>query len=488
MEWLLLGLALLLTVGTGLFVAAEFALITLDRHTVEESVERSERGSKQLLKGVRSLSTQLSAAQVGITLTTLLTGYLMEPSLAKLLAGPLAALNVPEAAIAPVGVSIAMFAATLFSMLIGELVPKNLAISLPLATGRFVAPFQLGFSFVFGPMIALLNGTANRALRAMGLEPQEENSSGRAPEELVALVRRSAEAGTLDVQTAVLLTRSLAFSQRTAADVMTPRTRITTVNKDTTAAEIVVIARRTGYSRFPVIGESRDDIVGVVHVKQAVSVPHENRHDAYAGGLMSEAVQLPETVRLDPLLLELRGRGLQMAVVIDEFGGTAGVVTLEDVVEELVGEVADEHDRARSTVRRTRDGSWILPGLTRPDEANSRLDSHIPDDSSYETVGGFLMAHLGRVPAVGDVAQLDHGHLVVERMHGRRVDRVRYVPARNASASDNTVNRNAQPGHDRAQPGHDRGQPGHDHTGAAVAEIRAAVVHADPPIEGRVHK
>lgn len=429
MEWILLALALVLTVGTGLFVVAEFSLITLDRPMVEAAVERGEAGSKQLLHGVKTLSTQLSAAQVGITLTTLLTGYLMEPSLGRLLVTPLHAVGVPASAVQSVALAIALIVATVFSMLIGELVPKNLAITAPLVAGRRVAVFQLMFSTVFKPLIAVLNGTANLVLHWMGLSPQEENSSGRAPQELVALVRRSAEAGTLDVQTATLLTRSLAFSERTAADVMTPRTQVYSVRKSTTAAELVTIARQTGFSRFPVVGSSRDDIIGVVHLKTAIAVPHENRRQAFVGSLMREPVQLPDTVRLDPLLLELRGKGLQMAVVVDEFGGTAGVVTLEDVVEELVGEVADEHDRSRSGPRRTADGSWMMPGLLRPDEANRETGAAIPEDSSYETLGGFLMAELGRVPEVGDEVALGSGVLRVERMHRRRVDRVRYVPA-----------------------------------------------------------
>ncbi|GAB3564768.1 hemolysin family protein [Spelaeicoccus albus] len=441
MEWILLALAIVLTAGTGLFVIAEFSLITLDRPMVEDAVKRGEAGSKQLLRGVRTLSTQLSSAQVGITLTTLLTGFLMEPSLGRLLAGPLEDLGVPGSK--SVALTIALIAATVFSMLIGELVPKNLAITSPLAAGRRVAAFQLSFTLVFKPLVALLNGTANLVLHWMGLSPQEENSSGRAPQELVALVRRSAEAGTLDAQTATLLTRSLAFSERTAADVMTPRTQVYSVRKSTTAAELVTIARRTGFSRFPVVGSSRDDIIGVVHLKTAIAVPHENRHQAFVGSLMREAVQLPETVRLDPLLLELRGKGLQMAVVVDEFGGTAGVVTLEDVVEELVGEVADEHDRSRSGARRTVDGSWMMPGLLRPDEARRETGAAIPEDSAYETLGGYLMTELGRVPEVGDRIAIPAGILRVERMHRRRVDRVRFIPSLGAAAKQGGADESA---------------------------------------------
>jgi CBS domain containing-hemolysin-like protein len=313
-------------------------------------------------------------------------------------------------------------------MVIGELVPKNLAISSPMQAAKFAVPLQYGFSVVFRPVITVLNGTANRALVAMGIEPQEEGSAGRSPEELTALVRHSAHQGTMAEQTADLLERTLSFSTRTAEDVMTPRTRMVSVQKGTTAAEIIELARRTGYSRFPVTREGRDDVVGVVQLRSAISVPRENRASAYAGGLMAPVGEVPETLPLDRLLVRLRSRSTQMVLVVDEYGGTAGVATLEDAVEELVGEVADEHDRLRVTVRPARDGSWVIPGRMRPDEVSSLIDLGIPESPRYETVAGFVMYELGRVPAEGDAVRLGSGSLVVERMRGNRVERLRLVP------------------------------------------------------------
>ncbi|GAA2088486.1 MULTISPECIES: hemolysin family protein [Brevibacterium] len=428
MEWLLLCLALVLIGGTGVFVAAEFALLTLDKHTVEKAVADGSRFAGTIQKATTHLSTQLSAAQVGITITTLLTGYLMEPSLGALLTPVFTALGVPESAAAPVSLGLALLVSTILSMVIGELVPKNLAISSPLHAAQIAVPLQYAFSVAFKPVIAVLNGTANRALVSMGIEPQEEGSAGRSPEELTALVRHSAEEGTMAEQTADLLERTLSFSARTAEDVMTPRTRMVSVARDATAADIVEIARRTGYSRFPVIGENRDDVVGVVHIKSAMSVPLDNREDAYAGGLMTEVQQVPETLPLDRLLLRLRARSTQMVVVVDEYGGTAGVATLEDAVEELVGEVADEHDRMRVMVRPARDGSWIVPGRLRPDEVAAAVGIEIPEDSEYETIAGFVMLRLGRVPQEGDEVRLESARLVVERMHMRRVERLRLIP------------------------------------------------------------
>ncbi|MDK8345732.1 hemolysin family protein [Brevibacterium sp. UMB1308A] len=428
MEWLYLALALLLIVGTGVFVAAEFALLTLDKHTVDEAVRNGQPGAKYLEKGLHHLSTQLSAAQVGITITTLLTGYLMQPSLGALLIPVVEGLGASEGVSSAVSLTVALIISTILSMVVGELVPKNLAISAPMKAGSFAVPVQYMFSIVFRPVIALLNGTANKALVAMGIEPQEESSAGRSAEELTSLVRHSADEGTMDVQTADLLARTLSISERTAEDVMTPRTRMATVDKDTTAAQITELARQTGFSRFPVVGDSRDDIVGVVHVKQAVAVPLANREDAFAAGLMTEVSEVPETMPVDHLLVVLRSRGNQMVLVIDEYGGTAGVATLEDVVEELVGEVVDEHDRLSVQVRPARDGSWLVPGSLRPDNVTEATGVEIPEDVDYETMAGFVMFALGKIPKVGDSVQVKDASLVVERMHGHRIERLRLVP------------------------------------------------------------
>jgi CBS domain containing-hemolysin-like protein len=429
MEWLLLGLGVLLTLGTALFVAAEFSLVALDRASVEQAVQAGDRRAAGVLAAVRSLSTQLSGAQIGITLTTLMVGYLVEPSLSRLLAAPLRAAGLAPGTARALAVVLGLTLASAFSMLVGELVPKNLAISLPLPVARVVAGPQRAFTAAVRPLIGLLSGSANRVLRAVGVQPREELSSGRSPEELAALVRRSAEAGTLDRQTATLLTRSLGFGTRTAADVMTPRVRVRTLLASQAAADVVALASASGHSRFPVSDGDPDDLRGVVHVKAAVAVPRERRGEVPVAAIMVEAVRVPETIRLDPLLVQLRSRGLQLAVVVDEYGGTAGVVTLEDLVEELVGEVSDEHDRSRPGVVPMSDGSWVVPGLIRPDELRERIGAAVPAGSDYETVGGFVMAALGRIPRAGDEVPLaGGGTLRVDRMDGRRVDRVHVTP------------------------------------------------------------
>jgi CBS domain containing-hemolysin-like protein len=423
----LLGVGLLLTIGTGFFVASEFSLVNLDRSDLESRTARGEKGLGLTISALKVTSTHLSSAQLGITLTTLLTGFTMEPAIGSLLTPVFHSLGMSTAVVTVVSSIVAIIIATLLSMIIGELVPKNFALALPLRTARLVIPFQVGFTTVFRPFVSLLNNTANVILRSFGIEPKEELSSARTAEELRSLVRRSATEGSLDRDTATLLARTLVFNEHVASDVMTPRPRVTSVERTDSAQTVLELARQTGFSRFPVVDDGIDDVVGLVHVKQAVAIPRSKRAGVPVSALQSEALRVPETMKLDLLLGELRGRGYQMAVVVDEYGGTAGVVTLEDLVEELVGEVADEHDRTRAGVVRSRD--WLtFPGLLRPDELLERADVSVPEDGPYETVAGFIMSELGRLPNVGDVVAVEGGEFRVERLDGRRIDRVRYTP------------------------------------------------------------
>ena len=438
-EWLLVLAAVLLTIGTAVFVAVEFSLVALDRPAVQQAIDGGDERARGVLRSLRQLSTQLSAAQVGITLTTLVVGYLAQPSIGRLLTAPVGRV-VPPQAVEPVTTAVALLLVTVFSMVFGELVPQFLGISAPLRTAKVVALPVRAFAILARPLIAVLNGSANAFLRAVGITPQEELSGARTPQELASLVRRSAQKGTLDANTAQMLTRSLDFADRTAADVMTPRVRCTGIERSASAEDLVRLSRRTGHSRFPVTGSDWDDVDGVVHIKRAVAVPQERRSHVPVSALMVRHALVPETIRLAPLLQQLRDAGLQLAVVVDEYGGTSGVVTLEDVVEEIVGEVSDEHDRTRSSGRQLADGSWSVPGLWRPDEVRDRLGAPLPDGPAYETTGGFVMAALGRVPVVGDIVTLPGWTLEVIQMAGRRVARVRFrelpAPATDGGSGD----------------------------------------------------
>lgn len=435
-EVLLILVALALVAACGAFVAAEFSLITVDRNAIDKLAEAGDRRAAGVAGALRSLSTQLSGAQLGITVTNLAIGFLAEPAVARLVDGPLESLGLSDTAAKGVAVVIALVLATSITMVFGELVPKNLAISKPIGTARAVAGFQRSFTHATAWPLRGMNGTANAILRRIGVEPQEELASARSAQELSSLVRRSAEQGTLETNTATLLQRSLAFGERRADDVMTPRTRMKAIDDDQTAAEVLALARETGHSRFPVEVEDSEEIAGIVHIRHAVAVPHAERDTRLVRDIMVEPVVVPSTLELDPLLAVLRKGGLQIAIVVDEFGGVDGIVTLEDLIEEIVGEVLDEHDDRTSIARRQPDGSWLMPALLRPDEAEEIIEVPVPEDEDYETLGGLVALHLERIPDVGDHVVIegpdeeDPHHRItftVNTMDGLRVDELRVV-------------------------------------------------------------
>ena len=424
--WILVGVGVLLTVGTAIFAAAEFSLVALDPAHVDEKKDHRVR------RALSRLSTQLSGAQVGITVTTILLGFTAQPALVELLEVPLSTQPMTRAAAGAIAGALAVVLVNAFSMLFGELVPKNMALAEPLRTARIAAPLNMAFTVALRPLIAALNAVANGILRLLGIEPKEELAGGRSRQELAALVRRSAEVGTLAPSTALLLKNSIELDDLAAIDVMTDRTRLHVLPHDAMATDVLALARATGHSRFPVVGEGTDDVLGLVHLRAAIAVPAHERAGAVVTGLMVEAPRIPETMQMGPLLVQLRDLGPQCAIVVDEYGGTAGLVTLEDVVEELVGEVADEHDRRRASVHRVPGGAWIVPGDLRPDEVEERTGLVIPESPAYETVGGFVMARIGRVAEAGDEVESEGVHLRVERMDGRRIDRVRLTPVESA--------------------------------------------------------
>lgn len=438
--WLLLALALFLIVGNALFVASETALVTVERTEVTAAAERGDVRARRLRAALGRLSTQLSAAQLGITFTSLAIGLLAEPSLARLLRGPLEWTGLPAAATDSVTVLLGLLLASAVQMVFGELVPKNIALALPLATGLRVIGPHMVFATLSRPLVAVLNGAANTLLRSVGVEPTEELRSARTPEELSLVLRQSADRGALAPSTATLLMRSLTFAGKRASDVLTPRVQVRFVDVDAPVTTVIAAARASGHSRFPVAGEGQDDVQGLVHVKHAIAVPVERRSRTRVREVMVEPVLVPATIELNPLLELVQQRGLQMAVVVDEFGGTDGVVTFEDLVEELVGEVADESDEPQAVrARRRRDGSWLLAGLLRPDEVTALTDVDVPE-GDYGTIGGLIQSRLGRVPRARDVVFLPNGAtLRVHRMDGRRVAWA--VLLRAASPSDDAPGR-----------------------------------------------
>lgn len=426
-DYLLLLFAVFLTVGTGLFVASEFAIINSDRAQLLADQAGGEKGLERPIKAIAKTSTHLSAAQLGITITTLLTGFVAEPAITRLITPWLSQFDLVAGSIETFSVVVAMTIATIFSFLIGELVPKNMALAAPKRVLKLVVGFQLGFTWLFSILVRFMNNNGNWLVRRFGIEPKEELSSARTADELASLVRRSATLGSLEKDTAKLLEKTLAMSTLLANDIMTPRPKMFSLERTDLASDLIELALETGHSRFPVTGEDADDIVGVVHLKRAISIPVERRDQVPISALMVEPVRVPETMALDRLILQLRGRGLQFGIVIDEYGGTAGIVTLEDAVEELVGELSDEHDRQRSHLLQYADGSLAFSGLTRPAELEE-FGLKIAEDEDYDTVSGFMMSELGRIPKVSDRVDLEGGALIVIKMDGRRVDRIKYEP------------------------------------------------------------
>src|SRR3712207_4043378 len=412
-EWLLLLAAVVLTAFTGFFVAAEFSLTTVDRGRAEQAAAAGDRRGRNVVRALRTLSTQLSAAQLGITITTLLVGYLAEPAIGELLRGPLGAVGLTGGSAAAVSVGLAIALATTLQMLLGELGPKNLAIANPMAVAAFVAPGMRGFTRLTGPLVGALQRLANAIVRRLGFEPREELDTARDADELAAVARRSAEEGDLSPVAARLLQRSLKLGTKFATDVMTPRTQLWTLRAGATATDVIAAAVQSGNSRFPVYGSDLDEVTGIVHVKHAVAVPEAERDRRTAGELAVPVLAVPSSMQLERLLDLLRDQGLQLALVVDEWGATHGVVTLEDIVEELVGEIADETDRPLRMLRRVDEDTWLLSGLLRPDEVLDRTGIAVPE-GRYETLAGFLAERLQRLPEVGDTVDVDGAQLWVE--------------------------------------------------------------------------
>ncbi|WP_300401391.1 hemolysin family protein [Nocardioides sp.] len=436
MAWLLLGVALLLVAACGLFVAAEFALVTVDRNQVDREAAEGETAAIGVQHALRSLSTQLSGAQVGITVTNLGIGFLAEPAISELLTDPLTFLGLSEGAVRPTALAVALTLSTVMTMLFGELVPKNVAIALPMATARATQRPMRWFTAAMRGPIHVLNGSANAIVRRLGMEPQEELRSARSSTELASLISRSADEGTLDADTAELMERSVEFGTRTAGEIMTPRVRTRSMEVNDRASAVIDLTRHTGHSRFPVLDDD-DNVVGTVHVKNAVALPVHERSTTKVKHLMAKPVVVPDSLRLDPLMALLRADGFQMAVVLDEYGGHAGIVTLEDVIEEIVGDISDEHDRLGARARQRRDGSWSLSGLLRPDEVEDVTGIELPESEDYDTIAGLVLTVLGRIPRAGDIAEVEVPDrsepderrrllavLSVEHMDGLRVDRL----------------------------------------------------------------
>ena len=398
--WGLLAV-LLLILGTGFFVAAEFGYVAVDRSRIEAEAAGGGRRARAVRAILRRLSFYLSGAQLGITVTSLLLGFIAEPTIAAVLEEPVGAV-VGDRSARGVSVAIALVLATVAAMVLGELVPKNLAIARPDRVAKALAGPTRVYGLVFGPVIRMLNDAANWTVRRVGIEPQEELASVRSLEELELLIRASGEEGAIDPTALSLLTRTIRFGDKTAADVLVPRLAVRTIPRDATVGELLRLSTETGFSRFLVVGDDLDDVAGVVHVKDVYRIPVAERADTPVVAVMRDAMFVPETRDLNSLLSELREDGDHLAVVVDEYGGTAGIITLEDILEELVGEIDDEYDPdAPEVTVPTPAGTYVLPGTLHADEVEEATGFEMPP-GEYETLAGFVLDRLGHIPEVGE--------------------------------------------------------------------------------------
>ena len=357
-------------------------------------------------------------------MTSLIIGFIAEPTIAAALE-PLAERIVGEDRASGTAIVVALVLATLATMVVGELIPKSLAIARPRATAYVLATPMVVITRLLGPLIRFLNGAANWTVRRLGIEPQEELTSVRSLEELELLIRASGEEGTLEPEALTLLTRSIRFAEKDAASALVPRRSVQSVSVDEVVAHLAELAVATGHSRFPVVGADLDDIRGVVHVKDVYGVPYEERGSCPIASVMVPAFVVPETRELGDLLADLRRVGTHLAVVVDEHGGTAGIITLEDILEEIVGEIDDEHDRPTPNLTRVqRAGAWLLDGTLHRDEVFDACGFTVPD-GDYETLAGFVLAELGHIPEVGEGFGHRGWQVEVVELDGHRVATVR---------------------------------------------------------------
>lgn len=433
-----------LTATTGLFVAVEFSLTGLEHSTVDNHVKAvGDRKARTVGGAFKHLSFVLSGAQLGITLTTLATGYLAEPVLAKFFQPLLEFVGLPAEFSSALALILALVIATILSMVFGELVPKNWAITSPLTMARRVVGPVQAFNKAFKWFINFLNVSANWVVRRLGIEPADELASARSPQELSALVRNSV-GEDIDEAMAEVLENSLEFGDATAAELMTPRSTVDTLQADQTVWDLIELARTTGHSRFPVVDADLDQTLGVVHIKDAFDMGRDQRTTTFLGPMARPIPTIPESLDGDAVLKAVRSAGSQLVLVADEYGGTSGIVTIEDVVEEILGEVYDEHDDAADRDVQRFGDSWEVSGLVRVEDLEEEMGYCPPEDGPYETLGGLVMHTMRRIPAVGDAAALPQGpaHLLetagpnsggtwvarISAMDGRRIDRVVLTP------------------------------------------------------------
>ncbi|MGW4703472.1 hemolysin family protein [Streptomyces sp. NPDC004285] len=415
---------LVLTAGTGYFVAQEFAYVAADRLALAREAEAGDKRAARALTVLERLSFMLSGAQLGITVTGLVVGFLAEPSVSALLRPALEGTGLSEGAVSAISVILAFVVATVLQMVLGELAPKNLALAVPERLAKSLASSTLVYLKVVGPVVHVFDGAANRLLRKVGIEPVEELHHGATLEELSHLIGESHEQGELPPDTAELLDHALEFSERTMDEVMVPRADAVFVRKDATLTEAVELIARHGHSNYPVLGDHPDDVAGVLGVSELMRLPATAFDTTTAGQAARRPLLLPDTLPLPRAVAQMRERDDEFAVVLDEHGGVAGVVTYEDIAEELVGDIADETDTVVALA--APDGAgWRVDAGRRLDEIEDATGIALPEEEDYDTVAGLIIDRLGRFPTIGDRLTVDGVRIEVLSLDRHVPERVR---------------------------------------------------------------
>jgi CBS domain containing-hemolysin-like protein len=434
---------LVLTLATGYFVAQEFAYVSADRLALSQQAAAGDRKAAKAVAVMERLSFMLSGAQLGITVTALVVGFIAKPALAELVAPGLRAVGVPQGVAGGVALAIGFALATMIQMVLGELAPKNFALAGPEQLARALAGSTLIYLKVAGPIIKLFDVSATRLVRAVGIEPVEELHHGATLEELGHIIGESEAHGQLPGSQADVLERALAFSEHTAEEVMVPRVDVVAVSGTATVAQLDELIAAHGHTHYPVLGATIDDVVGLVSLRDVAAVPAEKAAGTRIADIAREVLIVPFSISLPDLVQQLHARGEEVACVVDEHGGLAGLITWEDVAEELVGEIADEDDAAAPSAVR-RDDGWDLDARLRIDEIALETGLRLPDEDEYDTLAGLILHRLGRFAVPGDVVDVDlpatldadaptHARIEVLSLKRHVPERVRLTPYRQAA-------------------------------------------------------
>ena len=415
-----------LVLMNGFFVAAEFALVSVRGTRIKELVAKGNLAAKWAAKALEHPDQVIAATQLGITLASLGLGWIGEPALSHLLQPLIEWLpvNLQSGASHSIAVGLSFSIITFLHVVVGELMPKSIALQNPEKTSLWVARPTLWTEWIFKPFIWALNGTGSALLKMIGVNPADGHEVAHSVEELKMIVAASAEVGVVETEERKMLHAIFDFGELLVRRVMIPRTEISAFEADIHLEEAIDIAIHSLFTKFPVYDDDLDNIIGIVHIKDLLRAAHNSEHsDCKVRSLVREAYFVPESVPVKSVLQQFRAQRRHIAVVVDEFGGTAGLVTLEDLMEEIVGEVSDPFDNAPPEIQKRPDGSVMLEGLASIEEVNKELGLNL-QDRNYDTIAGFVFGYLNRIPEVGDVIERDGVRLRVEEMDGMRIARL----------------------------------------------------------------